>query len=186
MGTWRLDRNQSVLVVVDVQEKLVPVIHDHPRLLRNLEILIRGCHLLGVPILVTEQYSKGLGPTVDSIRAALDECDSYRPIEKMTFSAGGSEEFQRALTDLGRGQVLVAGIETHVCVYQTIMDLIEFGFEATIVADAVSSRTAENRDIALRRLASSGALTASVELSLFELCRVSGTDEFRAISRLVR
>ena len=182
----RLDRANTVLVVIDVQEKLMPVIDRADAVLRHIERLIRGAHILGVPVLLTEQYVKGLGPTHESIRDAFDQTGGYRPIEKNCFSAHGCEPFAAQLAALGRRQVVVAGVETHVCVYQTVMDLLAAKLEVTVVADAVSSRTAENREIALRRFVSEGVKLSSTEMALFELLEVSGTEEFRAISRLVK
>lgn len=182
----RLQRANTVLVVIDVQEKLMPVIDRGKDLLRNVERLVRGAHLLGVPVLLTEQYVKGLGPTVGSIRHAFDETSGYRPIEKACFSAHGSEPFAAQLAALERPQVVVAGVEAHVCVYQTIKDLLAAKLDVTVVADAVSSRTAENKEIALRRFVSDGVKLSSTEMLLFELLGVSGTDEFRAISRLIK
>jgi nicotinamidase-related amidase len=171
----RLDRSNAVLFVIDVQEKLMPVISNHKAIERNIERLIRGAKILGVPIVVTEQYVKGLGHTVAPLRDALG--DDYKPIEKACFSG---------YRQLDRKQVIVAGIETHVCVYQTVSDLLANGYEVTIVADAVSSRAEENKDIALRRMLADGAKLSSTEMVLFELTAVSGTDEFRAISKLVK
>lgn len=182
----RLNRNNAVLVVIDVQEKLLPVIDGGDDVVRNIERLVRGCHILGVPTMLTEQYVKGLGPTVEPLRTALAEGAGYKPIEKSCFSAQGCEPFVAQLTALERKQVLVAGIETHVCVYQTVTDLLRAGFAVTIVADAVSSRTGRNRDIALQRMVADGAKLSSTEMALFELTVVSGTDEFKAISRLVK
>lgn len=182
----KLDRNNTVLLIIDVQEKLMPVIDDAAGVLRNIDRLVRGCHILGVPAILTEQYVKGLGPTTEVIRRAFEETSGYSPIEKSCFSACGCETFSERLISLGRTQVLVAGVETHVCVYQTVEDLLGRDFELSIVADAVSSRTAQNRDLALRRLGSDGAKLSSTEMALFELTVASGTDEFRAISRLVK
>ena len=182
----RLDRAKAVLTVVDVQERLMPAIDGADHVVRNVERLIRGCHVLGVPVIVTEQYVKGLGSTVEPLRAALDETSGYRPIEKSCFSAHGSDAFAAQLNALERRQVLLAGVETHVCVYQTARDLLAGGNDVTILADAVSSRSAHNREIALRRLTADGAKLSSTEMALFELLGVSGTDEFRAISRLVK
>ena len=153
----------------------MPVIHERENVEKNLVRLIRGAKTLGVPVIVTEQYVKGLGRTVESLRDALGE--QYKPVEKMTFSA--AEHIDLA----GRTQVLVAGVETHVCVYQTVSDLKA---NVWIVADAVSSRTAENRDLALRRMAADGARLSSTEMALFELLGEAGTDEFRAIAALVK
>ena len=158
----------------------MPVIHERAEVERNIERLIRGAHVLGVPVVVTEQYVKGLGPTVAPLRAALEETGGYRPIEKDCFSA------QRCLPALERRQVLLAGVETHVCVYQTAIDLLAAGVGVWIVADAVSSRTPRNRDIALGRLVSEGAKSSSTEMALFEMLGVAGTEEFRAISKLVK
>lgn len=182
----RLDRQRAVLLVIDVQEKLLPVIHEHKWVAQNVERLVRGTQILGVPAIVTEQYVKGLGATVAPLRSALAETHGYRPIEKVCFSAQGCDAFRAQLEAFERKQVIVAGIETHVCVYQTIKDLLTAGYEVTVVADAVSSRTAENKEIALRRLSADGAKLSTTEMALFELLAVSGTDEFRAISRLIK
>ncbi|HWN67047.1 MAG TPA: hydrolase [Haliangium sp.] len=182
----KLRRDNAVLVVIDVQEKLVPVIHRHEDVVRNVERLVRGCHELGVPALLTEQYVRGLGPTVAALQRAFEATGGYRPIEKSCFSAQGCAAFEARLAALERRQVLLAGIETHVCVYQSALDLLAAGMEVTLIADAVSSRTAENKEIALRRLVSEGVKLSSTEMALFELAVVSGTDEFRAISKLVR
>lgn len=182
----KLQRINTVLAIIDVQERLMPVIDGAESVLRNVERLIRGCHVLGIPALLTEQYVKGLGPTVQSVRNALDATSNYVPIEKDCFSAQGCEVFAAQLAALGRRQVVVAGVETHVCVYQTVTDLLAAGFEVTIAADAVSSRTPQNREIGLQRMVSEGAKLSSTEMALFELLGVSGTDEFRTISRLIK
>jgi nicotinamidase-related amidase len=182
----RLQRINTTLVIIDVQQKLMPVIDSADEVARNIDRLVRGAHVLGVPALLTEQYVKGLGPTIDPVRIAFEETGGYKPIEKGCFSAHGCEAFAAQLAALERTQVLVAGVETHVCVYQTVTDLLRAGFEVTILADAVSSRTPRNREIALRRMVSEGVKLSSTEMALFELLGVSGTDEFRAISRLVK
>lgn len=182
----RLDRHNAVLVVIDVQARLMPVIDRADVVVRNVERLVRGCHVLSVPAILTEQYVKGLGTTVPDVRRAFEETTGYRPIEKMCFSAQGCEAFAAQLAALERKQVIVAGVEAHVCVYQTVRDLQAAAMSVTIVADAVSSRTPENKDIALRRLISEGVKLSSTEMALFELAVVSGTDEFRAISKLVK
>ena len=182
----KLDRAKTVLVIIDVQEKLMPVIDGADEVIRNLERLVRGCHILGVPVVITEQYVKGLGPTVEPVRRALEETSGYEPIEKMCFSADGCDAFSARLAALGRTQVLVAGVETHVCVYQTVEDLLARDLSVSVIADAVSSRTPRNRELALQRFVSDGAKLSSTEMALFELTVYAGTDEFRAISRLVR
>jgi nicotinamidase-related amidase len=182
----RLTRSEAVLVVIDVQERLMPVIHDRFEVERNAERLVRGAPLLGVPVIVTEQYVKGLGPTVEPLRIALEESGGYRPIEKQCFSAHGCDAFAAQLAALERKQIIVAGVETHVCVYQTVRDLLAAGSAVWVAADAVSSRTARNRDIALQRMTADGARLTSAEMALFELLGVAGNDEFRAVSRLVK
>jgi nicotinamidase-related amidase len=182
----RLTRENALLAVIDVQEKLMPVIDGHQDVARNVERLVRGCHVLGVPALLTEQYVKGLGPTIESVRGAFDETIGYRPIEKACFSAHGCEPFTAQLAALERKQILIAGVEAHVCVYQTVVDLLAAGYEVTIAADAVSSRAPQNRAIALQRMNAEGAKISSTEMILFELLRTSGSEEFRAISRLVK
>lgn len=182
----RLDRDNAVLVVIDVQERLMPVIDRGDAVIRNVERLVRGFHVLRVPAMLTEQYVKGLGPTVEPVRAAFEETSGYNPLEKACFSAHGCEAFAAQLAALDRKEIVVCGVETHVCVYQTVRDLLAAGLAVTIVADAVSSRTPENRDVALRRMVSDGAKLSSTEMALFELAVTSGTDEFRAISKLVK
>ena len=169
----RLERSTAVLAIIDVQERLMPVISNRQEIEENIVRLIRGCQILGVPILVTEQYR--LGQTLEAVRNALG--DAYAPVEKTCFSG---------YRDLEQRQVIVAGVETHVCVYQTVADLLANGYEVTVVADAISSRTTENKEIALRRMMSDGAKLSSTEMALFELTVASGTDEFRAISKLVK
>lgn len=165
----------------------MPVIDRGAEVTRNIERLIRGCHLLdAIPIVVTEQYVKGLGPTIEPLRNALAETGGYQPVEKMCFSAQGSGEFNAAMRMLKKKQVIVAGVEAHVCVYQTVIDLMAAGYSVTIVADAMSSRTAENRDIAIRRMVAEGAHLTSTEMVLFELTVNSGTEEFKAIAKLVK
>jgi nicotinamidase-related amidase len=185
-GMTRLQRSDVALVVIDLQERLMPVIHDAAAVTRNVDILIRGARVLDVPLLVTEQYVKGLGPTIEPLRRALAETSGYTPIEKATFSAWGVGEFVTSLRQLRRKQVLVAGVETHVCVYQTVSDLLANGYDVTVAGDAVSSRTLLNRDLGLRRMAADGARLSSTEMALFELLGTSGTDEFREIARLVK
>ncbi|HEU4889604.1 MAG TPA: hydrolase [Thermoanaerobaculia bacterium] len=182
----KLERANTVLVIIDAQERLMPVIDGAESVIANIERLVRGCHILGIPALLTEQYVKGLGPTVEPVRRAFEETSGYSPIEKSCFSACGCEPFSARLAALGRRQVLVAGVEAHVCVYQTVEDLLARDLAVSVMVDAVSSRTAQNREIALRRMVSDGVKLSSTEMALFELTVAAGTDEFRAISRLVK
>jgi len=182
----RLLRSDAFLIVIDVQQKLMPVISDREAIERNIERLVRGSKVVDIPAIITEQYVHGLGPTVPIIRRAFEETSGYEPIEKSCFSGFGCAEFVMATRNLHRKQAIVAGIEAHVCVYQTVGDLLNNGYDVTIVADAISSRTPANKDIAIRRMISDGAKLSSTEMALFELTVNSGTDEFREMSRLVK
>ena len=164
----------------------MPVIDGADAVARNVERLIRGAHVLGVPVIATEQYVKGLGPTIGAIRTALEETSGYLPIEKLTFSAYGSAEFLTELRSSRRTQVLLCGIEAHVCVHQTAIDLLTAQHEVHLVVDAISSRAAQNKDIAVRRLDRAGVKLTSTEMALFEMLGTAGTDEFRTISKLIK
>lgn len=178
-----LKREATVLVVIDIQGKLARLMHDSERVIHQAGILMQGMSVLGVPVLVTEQYPKGLGPTVDELQPILPASGI---IEKAAFSCCAESSFMDRLHALQRPQVLVCGIETHVCVYQTVRDLLEIGFHPHLVTDAVSSRTSSNRELAIRKMETMGAQLTGTEMALFELLGVSGTEEFKAISRLVK
>lgn len=182
----RLERENAVLIVIDVQEKLARVIDQIEETTANIERLIRGCSILGVPTVMTEQYPQGIGPTVEPLISAHRESGGETPIVKACFSSHGCEEFSTKLRELSRKQVILCGIEAHVCVYQTALDLLDDHFEVHLVADAISSRSSRNREIAIDRLASEGAKLTSTEMALFEMTEESGTDEFRAISKLIK
>jgi len=182
----RLNRADAFLIVIDMQQKLMPVISDRESVERNVERLVRGSKIVDMPALLTEQYVQGLGATVPLIRCAFEETSGYEPIAKSCFSGFGCAEFVTATRNLHRKQAVVAGVEAHVCVYQTVGDLIANGFDVTIVADAISSRTPANKEVAIRRMMADGARLSSTEMVLFELTVNSGTDEFREISRLVK
>lgn len=179
----RIKPEDTAAVVVDIQERLFPHIHDNQRLMRNSVTLIHGLRRLGIPITVTEQYTKGLGHTIPEIAEALG---NYQPIEKTAFSCCGEPRFMAALLKLSRRNVLLFGIEAHVCVLQTSLDLLEANLQPVVIADCVSSRKESDKLIALQRLQGEGAKLASYESILFELCAVSGTEQFKAISKLVK
>lgn len=172
---------ETALLVVDVQERLVPAIADHRRVVFNTRRLIDGAKILGIPVVATEQYPKGLGPTVPELAERLG------PIpDKLTFSCCGCPEVFQKLRDEGIHKILVAGIEAHVCVQQTVLDLLGEGWRVYLAVDAVGSRSPIDRDTALRRMDSSGAVLTTAEAALFEWCQVAGTPLFKQISRLVR
>jgi nicotinamidase-related amidase len=180
-----LDRDKAVLVVIDVQEKLC-VAMDHKvlhRLTKNIGILLESAAELGVPVLVTEQYVKGLGATLAELKEKAGAAPCY---EKMAFSCCGSSEFIEKLKSSGRTQVIVTGMETHVCVLQTVIELRDAGFEVHLVKDAVMSRSKQNWLTAVESMTLTGAVPTSTESVVFQLLRVAGTDEFRKLSKLVR
>ncbi|KPJ78196.1 MAG: isochorismatase [Deltaproteobacteria bacterium SG8_13] len=178
-----LDRNQSILVVVDVQGQLAQLMHEKQALFANLKSVIRGIRALDIPILWAEQNPRGLGPTIPEIAGELD---GLEPIAKVSFSCWQTKAFADALAAAGRRQVLVAGIEAHVCVYQTAMDLAAAGYEVEVVADAVSSRKAENKALALQKLQGAGVKITSVEMALFELLKVAEGKPFKNILQIVK
>jgi nicotinamidase-related amidase len=174
-----LDRDRAALVVVDVQEGFRKAIPDFERVAKATATLIQGAEAIGIPIVVTEQYPKGLGETAPEVSEHLP--DGTAPIEKVVFSAAEAEGFD--LSD--RDQALVCGIETHVCVNQTVLDLLADGKEVEVAEDAVGSRTEENRRIGLHKMERAGATLTSVETALFELLGRAGTDEFKTIQKLI-
>ena len=178
------DIDDVILVVVDVQERMMRAIADADRVIGSIATLCRGMIALDVPILVTEQYPAGLGQTVPEIREALGEV--YNPLEKSTFSAAKDRDFLQAFEASGRHQVLICGVETHICVYQTARDLHNLGYTVEVIADAVGSRTRENRGIAVERLKHHGVDFTSVEMCLFDLLVSAEHENFREISGLIK
>lgn len=179
----RLIKSDVLALVVDFQERLFPVIHQNEELQKNVSILLQGLNVLGVPMIVTEQYRKGLGATIEPLAALVD---GHPFMEKIAFSCVDEASIIEKIELSGRRTVLICGIESHICVLQTAIDLKERGFKPVVVADCVASRTPENRQIALERMKQEGIVLTSYESILFELCRYAGTDEFKAISKLVK
>ena len=191
----RILPEKAAAVLVDVQEKLFPHMHERETLNRNLPILLKGLELLGVPMLVTQQYTRGLGPTTAALREVLGwstvpaadaDPGADRYIEKIAFSCWDEPAFRRAFEALGRDCVLLAGIESHVCMLQTAVDLQEAGFTPVVIEDCTSSRRENDKRVAMQRLHAEGIRVSTYESILFELAREAGTDTFRAISRLVK
>jgi nicotinamidase-related amidase len=187
-----LDCRQAALVVVDVQTKLLPHIDGADGVVEQIARLVRGFRIAGAPVLVTEQYRKGLGETDPRVREAfragapeLPEA-AFEPLEKSSLSCFGDQGFRDALAALGRTQVVLCGIEAHVCVLQSALQLLEEGYHVEVVADATSSRSPVNREIALARLAREGVRWTSVESCVFEMLAVSGTEPFRSWVKLIR
>lgn len=179
----RIFVDNTAALVIDIQEKLFPHIADSKDLERNCKILISGLSVLEIPIIITEQYPKGLGPTIPEISKLLPKVE---PIDKISFSSSGSEYFLHTLHELGKRNIIICGIEAHVCVLQTTIDIIERGYQPVVIEDCVSSRKLSDKETALKRMAQEGALISSYESILFELCQVAGTEQFKAISNLVK
>jgi len=175
--------DNTVFVLVDVQGNLAQAMHGRAPLFRSLQILVRGVRALRIPVMWLEQIPEKLGPTIPELREHLD---GLEPVPKRSFSAWGEPAFVSALSGAGRRQVLLAGIEAHVCVYQTARDLESNGYAVEIVADAVSSRTAENRRMGLQKARDAGARLTSVETCLFELLGTAEHPAFRTILGLVK
>lgn len=178
-----LNPENTVLVMIDIQGKLLNVMYEKEALLENAQKLLKGLQLLGIPILVTEQNPKGLGPTQPELAQLLP---GISPLPKYCFSCSQDTGFGQALTKLNRKQILLCGIESHICVYQTGLELLSQGYEVQIVTDVISSRSAKNKEIALSRLQSEGAKLTSVEMVLFELLKTAESSVFKEISRIVK
>jgi len=178
-----LSVEDTLLVIVDIQEKLWQAMHEKEALRENARKMIQAAKILGVPILWTEQNPKGLGPTLPELRELLTHIE---PIHKLSFSCLGEPRFQEELERVDRDQILVAGIESHVCVYQTVLDLLDLGHEVEVLADAVSSRTPENKAIGLAKCEANGAWITSVETAIFELLRVAEGEEFKQMLKVVK
>ena len=176
---------QSALVVIDLQDKLIPAMPAATieSVLINAAILIQGCQTLNVPILVTEQYSKGLGKTHANLAAHLGNNPSY---EKLTFSSYRQAQFRLELERLHVQQVLLCGIETHICVLQSALDLLHNGFEVFAAADAMCSRSAFNYQTGLQLMRDAGVVVGSTETFLFQMLEEAGSERFKQISKLVK
>jgi len=177
-----LKKEKTALLVIDVQERLMPVIDNKEQVFANVNRLIKGAEILQVPLVITEQYPKGLGNTCSEIELPAD----VQIIEKMCFSCMLSANVTMHLQHLNVNSLILCGVESHICVFKTALDALKQGYEVHIAADAVSSRTPENKHIALERLRQAGAFIVSTEMILFQLLDEAGTDEFKAISRLIK
>ena len=179
----RISKEDCLGVTIDIQEKLFPLMYDNESLLYHTEILIQGLTALGVEQVLTEQYPQGLGETVYGIGELLEESEL---IEKTSFSCCEERSFEELVVASGKKYIIISGIETHVCVLQTALDLLELGKIPVIVEDCTSSRKLNNKKVALRRLEKEGAIITTYESILLELCRNSKAEEFKAISKLIK
>jgi len=179
----RINKKHTVGLIIDIQERLFPHIHRNEKIAANTRILIEGLKALEIPLLVTQQYTKGLGETIPGITEVLPD---QQRIEKISFSCCDEPAFMKELNQLDKEYVIVTGIEAHVCVLQTTLDLIENGFVPVVVEDCVSSRKKRDHRVAIDRMRKEGIIITTCESILFELCRYAGTETFKQISMLVK
>ncbi len=184
-NTFLLEPAKAVLVVIDVQEKLCAAMDNDAlhRLTKNAGILLESAAELAIPVIFTEQYVKGLGSTLSDLKQRVPAAACY---EKLTFSCCGNEGFSKQLKESGRQQIIVCGMEAHVCVLQTVIELLADGFAVHVVKDAVMSRNSDNKQTAIEAMVLAGAVPTSTESVVFQLLKIAGTDSFKKLSKLVR
>ncbi len=180
-----LNKEDALLVVIDVQDKLVAAMDQKEleQLLKNSEILLETATELEIPILITEQYKKGLGDTLQNLKDKAIGASYY---EKLEFSCCGNQDFVSKIKNSARKQIIITGMETHVCVLQTVIELLDEGYSVHIVNDALLSRSSKNKETAISAMVSAGAVPTSTESVLFQLLKVAGTDSFKKLSKLVK
>ena len=184
MSVKRIIKDETVLVVIDMQERLTPVMSEKDEATAAVKKLVAGFEAIGSPILVTQQYTKGLGETIEEIKSVFAD---FTYIEKSTFSAMADEAFVQPLKDSGRKTVILCGIESHVCVLQSALDMLEDGYDVFVAVDGVSSRHLEDKENAIKRMLFSGVITTTAESVLFEMLdNDSKSDTFKAISKIVK
>ena len=179
-----LDRKRAALVVIDMQEKFRPIMASFDEVAERIAVMVQGCQLLGVPIIVTEQYPQGLGHTAPEIKLHLPEVTE--PLEKLTFSGCGVPEFDLQLREKHIEQVMLVGIEAHICVSQTAHDLLQLGYQVHLISEAIGARFPLNREVALTKMQRAGAILSSVEMALFEMMKASDAVEFKAVQKLIK
>ena len=180
----RLLAEDTMALVIDFQERLVPVIHNSEELLHNTQILLKGLQTLGIPMVVTQQYTKGIGMTVPTLSEIFGEEFVYN--DKITFSCAEDDVILKKIEEAGKKNIIVCGIEAHICVLQTVIDLIAKGYNVVLVENCVGSRKESDRQVGIKRAATEGAILTSYESILFELTRVAGSEVFKIISRLIK
>ena len=174
---------KSVLVIVDLQGKLAQLMHDKETLFANCVVLTKAAKILDIPIIWCQQYPKALGETIPELSELLTD---QKPIDKMCFSCASHPDFMQKIKKLKRKEVILCGIETHICVYQTAMELLLKGFYVNVIADAVSSRTKKNKKIAIQRMRDESVSISSTEMILFELLQTAEHPNFKEIAKLIK
>ena len=175
--------NNTVMLLIDVQGQLAQLMYERENLFKSLQVMIQGMKILGVPIIWLEQIPKNLGPTREEIKQFMTD---EQPIEKFAFSCCAEPAFMDKFEKVGRTQVLLTGIETHICVFQTAYDLIQKGCSVQVVSDCVSSRTRENKEIGIQRIMRLGGEITSVEMAFFELMKAAKGDQFKQVVKLIK
>ena len=179
----RLQPEETILLIVDVQERLIPAIHEGTLVTHSCSVLAQAAQILQIPLIITEQYPEKLGASVPEITSVLDE---YQPISKKQFSAYTPEVMNILKSTFERRSILLCGVEAHVCVQQTALDLLQNGFDVFVARDAISSRTIANAEIGWQRMIGAGAIPVSVESALFELLQTAGHPQFKAVHQLIK
>lgn len=179
----RILKENALSVVIDVQERLFPHIYEYEKLSRNLIILIKGLRLLKIPMMVVQQYTRGLGPTIQPLAETLG---SYQVMEKNSFSCCDEPSFIGNISQFIKKNIIIAGIESHVCVQQTVIDLLGLGYNPIVIEDCIASRKENDKKIAVERMKMEGAMIATYESILFELCRYSNTEVFKSLSGILK
>lgn len=176
-----LDPKKATLVVIDMQEPFLAVMHDRERLIANVSLLVETAVALGIPVVPTTQYAERMGGVVPEITELYRDFAVAKSTDKMCFSCAGADGFLEGLAALGRRQVLLCGVETHICVSQTALDLVHQGYQVHVAADAVSSRTLEKHKLGMERMRDSGVLPCAAEAAVYELLREAGTPAFKSL-----
>jgi len=179
----RITKDDSLALIIDIQDRLFPHMFNREELLRNMLVLIEGLQILEIPMIVTQQYTKGLGSTIEPLIIKFEDFD---PVEKISFSCCDESAVIKKLNFKNKKFIIVAGIESHVCVLQTVIDLVENGYIPVVVEDCISSRKENDKKISVERMRQEGAVISTYESLLLELCRIAGSETFKAISRLIK
>ena len=179
----KLIAEETLLLVIDVQEKIFSAMHEQEKTKQNICRLIEGSKILNIPVVWTEQYPTGLGPTLSEVATALNGAEL---LEKTTFSCLGNDVVSKKIKSYNKNQILVCGIETHVCIYQTVQDLLIKNYDVHVVTDAVMSRHKVNHNLGLKKMGALGANMTSVEMALFELQQIASGDTFKALASIIK
>ena len=182
----RILPEESVCIIIDDQQKMLPTIYHHQELIANTKKLVLGLLSLQIPMMITEHYKKGLGETVPELKEVIETYENAKFFEKITFSAYRTEEIKQYIKSLNKKNIILCGVESHICVLQTAIDLQNDGHQVVLVADCIGSRTEENKKIALKRAEFEGVILITYESILFELLQKAGTPEFKTILNIIK